>query len=191
MISRIDHISIAVNDYANARHFFEDILGAIPGAGDKNHKLKYHWQIFSFGDLSRLELISSTGEESFLSNFFKKNKNGGFHHISLQTPDIQKTIQKLEDHNISYFGYNEYADFWKEIFIHPKDAFGVLIQIAEFDPDDWLDKSSVFPKGQKWEVDENRDGCTLSFAHPGGGKVKLKLTKKEIKRLISELEQSY
>jgi catechol 2,3-dioxygenase-like lactoylglutathione lyase family enzyme len=42
MISRIDHISIAVNDYANARHFFEDILGAIPGAGDKNHKLKYH-----------------------------------------------------------------------------------------------------------------------------------------------------
>ncbi|MBW2196957.1 MAG: hypothetical protein JRF58_03670 [Deltaproteobacteria bacterium] len=47
-------------------------------------------------------------------------------------------MQKLEDHNIPYFGYNEYADFWKEIFIHPKDAFGVLIQIAEFDPDDWL-----------------------------------------------------
>ncbi len=191
MISRIDHISIAVKDYANARHFFEDILGAIPGAGDKNHHLKYHWQIFSFGDLSRLELISSTGHGSFLSNFFKKNKNGGFHHISLQTPDIQKTMQKLDDHNISYFGYNEYGDFWKEIFIHPKDAFGVLIQIAEFDPDDWLDKAAVFPKGQKWAVGEHRDGCTLNFAHPGGGKVKLKLTKKEIKRLIRELEESY
>jgi len=190
MISRIDHISIAVNDYAKARHFFEDILGAIPGAGDKNHKLKYHWQIFSFGDLSRLELISSTGAESFLSNFFKKNKNGGLHHISLQTPDIQKAIQKLEDHSIPYFGYNEYADFWKEIFIHPKDAFGVLIQIAEFDPDDWLDKSAVLPKGQKWAVGEHKDGCTLSFAHPGGGKVNLKLTKKEIERLIRELEQS-
>jgi len=191
MISRIDHISIAANDYAKARHFFEDILGATPGAGDKNHKLKYYWQIFSFGDLSRLELISSIGEESFLSNFFKKNKNGGLHHISLQAPDIQKAIQKLEDHNIPYFGYNEYADFWKEIFIHPKDAFGVLIQIAEFDPDDWLDKSAVFPKGKKWAVDEHREGCTLSLAHPGGGKVKLKLTKKEIKRLIRELEQLY
>jgi methylmalonyl-CoA/ethylmalonyl-CoA epimerase len=191
MISRIDHISIAVKDYAKARHFFEDIFGAIPGAGDKNHNLKYHWQIFSFGDLSRLELISPSGDGSFLSNFLRKNKNGGFHHISLQTPDIQKTIRKLDDHNISYFGYNEYADFWKEIFIHPKDAFGVLIQIAEFNPDDWLDKSVVFPKGQKWEMDKNRDGCMLSFAHPGGGKVKLKLTKKEIKRLISELEQLY
>ena len=58
-------------------------------------------------------------------------------------------MQKLDDHNISYFGYNEYGDFWKEIFIHPKDAFGVLIQIAEFDPDDWLDKSAVFSKGTK------------------------------------------
>jgi methylmalonyl-CoA/ethylmalonyl-CoA epimerase len=191
MISRIDHISIAVNDYEKARHFFEDIFGAIPGAGDKNHTLKYHWQIFSFGDLSRLELISPTGEESFLVNFFKKNQNGGLHHITLQTPDIQKAMRNLEDHNIPYFGYDEHVAFWKEIFIHPKDAFGVLIQIAEFDPDDWLDKSVVFPKGKKWAVGENRDGCTLSFAHPGGGKVKLELTKQEVKRLIRELEQSF
>ena len=71
MISRIDHISIAVKDYAKARHFFEDILGAIPGAGDKNNNLKYHWQIFSFGDLSRLELISSTGGRKFSVQFLK------------------------------------------------------------------------------------------------------------------------
>ena len=189
MISRIDHISIAVNDYEEARRFFEDILGAVPGAGDENHTLKYHWQIFSFGDLSRLELISSTGKESFLSNFFKKNKTGGLHHISLQTPNIQKAIQTLEAHNIPYFGYNEYGDFWKEIFIHPKDAFGALIQIAEFDPDDWLDPSAVFSKGQKWSVCGNKDGCWLNFAHPGGGKVELDLTKKEVEQLIRDLEQ--
>ena len=124
-----------------------------------------------------------------MTKFLKKNKNGGLHHIALQTPDIQKAIQKLEDHNISYFGYNEYGDFWKEIFIHPKDAFGVLIQIAEFSPDDWLDKSLVFPKGQKWTLIKNNEGCTLNLAHPGGGKVKLKLNRSEIKNLISDLEQ--
>jgi len=32
MISRIDHVSIAVKDYEKAVHFFKDILGAIPGA---------------------------------------------------------------------------------------------------------------------------------------------------------------
>jgi len=189
MISRIDHISIAVKDYPEAVHFFQDILGAVLGAGARNNDMKYHWQIFSFGDLSRLELITPLEEKTFLTKFFNKNKNGGLHHISLQTPDIQKAIQKLEDHNISYFGYNEYGDFWKEIFIHPKDAFGVLIQIAEFSPDDWLDKSLVFPKGQKWAAIKNNEGCTLNLAHPGGGKVKLKLNRSEIKNLISDLEQ--
>ncbi|MFO7554266.1 MAG: VOC family protein [Desulfobacterales bacterium] len=190
MISRIDHISIAVKDYTTALHFFQNILGAIPGAGAQNKKMKYHWQIFSFGDLSRLELINPLGEDTFLTNFLKKNKHGGLHHISLQTPDIQKTMHTLDDHHIPYFGYNEYDDFWKELFIHPKDAFGVLIQIAEFNPDDWLDKTLVFPKNQKWAVIKNKKGCTLSLAHPGGGKVRLNLTKAEIKELISELEQS-
>jgi len=189
MISRIDHISIAVKNYPEALHFFKDILGAVLGASAQNNDMKYQWQIFSFGDLSRLELITPLEEETFLTKFLDKYKNGGLHHISLQTPDIQHAIQKLEDHNIPYFGYNEYGDFWKEIFIHPKDAFGVLIQIAEFSPDDWLDKSLVFPKGQKWAVIKNNEGCTLNLAHPGGGKVKLKLNRSEIKNLISDLEQ--
>ena len=190
MISRIDHISIAVKDYSKALHFFKDILGAVPGAGAKNKAMKYHWQIFSFGDLSRLELIHPLGEDTFLTNFLNKNKQGGLHHISLQTPDIQKAMYYLDNHHIPYFGYNEYGDFWKEFFIHPKDAFGVLIQIAEFNPDDWLDKTRVFPKDRKWEIDKNKKGCMLSLPHPGGGYVKLQLTKAEIKELISELEQS-
>lgn len=189
MISRIDHISIAVKDYPKALHFFKDILGAALGAGARNNDMEYYWQIFSFGDLSRLELITPLEEKTFLTKFFKKNKNGGLHHISLQTPDIQHAILKLEDHNVPYFGYNEYGDLWKEIFIHPKDAFGVLIQIAEFNPDDWLDKSLVFPKGQRWAIIKNKEGYTLKLAHPGGGKVKLKLNRSEIKQLISDLEK--
>lgn len=189
MISRIDHISIAVKDYPKALHFFKNILGAFPGAGARNNDMKYHWQIFSFGDLSRLELIAPLEKKTFLTTFLKKNKKGGLHHISLQTPNIQNAIRRLEDHNIPYFGYNEYGDVWKEIFIHPKDAFGVLIQIAEFNPDDWLDKSLVFPKGQKWKIIANNKGCTLMVAHPGGGKVNLKLNKSEMKKLISDLEQ--
>ncbi|MGD9234908.1 MAG: hypothetical protein PVH67_13710, partial [Desulfobacterales bacterium] len=61
----------------------------------------------------------------------------------------------------------------------------------ELDPDDWLDKSLVFPKGQKWAIIKNNDGCTLNLAHPGGGKVELKLNRSEIKHLISELKQLY
>ena len=115
-------------------------------------------------------------------------KDGGLHHLTLQTPDIERAKQILNNQNIPYFGYNEYGDFWKEIFIHPKDAFGVLIQIAQFNPDDWLDKAIIFPKGQKWSVGEKENGCTLSVIHPGGGKVNIELEPEDIKNLISELE---
>lgn len=119
MISRIDHISIAVKNYNNARHFFEKILGALPGAGANNRKQNFFWQMFSLGDLSRLELICPTGQGGFLERFLEDKKDGGLHHLTLQTPDIKKAQQNLESHNIPYFGYNEYGDVWKEIFIHP------------------------------------------------------------------------
>jgi methylmalonyl-CoA/ethylmalonyl-CoA epimerase len=90
----------------------------------------------------------------------------------------------------TFSGQHQYGSFWKEFFIHPKHAFGVLIQIAEFNPNDWLDQSLVFQKGQKWAVIQNNEGCMLNLAHPGGGKVKLKLNRSEIKTLISDLEQS-
>lgn len=188
MISRIDHIAIAVKDYEKALQFFQNIFGAIPAAGDTNPKYKFFWQLFSLGDLSRLELVYPTGQGGILDKFLA-NKEGGLHHITLQTPKIQKAKQILKDHNIPYFGYNEYGDAWKEIFIHPKDAFGVLIQIAEFNPDDWLDTSIVFPKTQKWALEKTDAGCTLSFAHPGGGKVELELTAKDLEALIQELNE--
>jgi len=189
LISRIDHISIAVKDYEKARRFFQEILGAVPGAGADNHDEKIFWQIFSLGDLSRLELIYPTEQGGLLDKFLENKKDGGVHHLTLETPDIQKAKQILKNQNIPYFGYHEYGDAWKEIFIHPKDAFGVLIQIAQCNPDDWLAESVRFPKGQKWYVAKKENGCTLSLSHPGGGTVKLELTPEDIKNLTRELEQ--
>ena len=39
MILRIDHVSIAVGDYTNAKHFFDHLMGA--GAGADNEDLRY------------------------------------------------------------------------------------------------------------------------------------------------------
>jgi methylmalonyl-CoA/ethylmalonyl-CoA epimerase len=190
MISRIDHVAIAVKDYEKALNFFQNILGAIPGAAAEDGNMKYFWQLFSLGDLSRFELLNPTGDGSFLDNFLENKKEGGVHHITLETPDIENAKKILEDNNIPYFGFNELGDIWKEIFVHPRDAFGVLIQIAEFNPDDWLDESVKLPKGQKWSVKRNGKGCILNFSHPGGGKVRLELTKEEIDTLIKDLHES-
>jgi methylmalonyl-CoA/ethylmalonyl-CoA epimerase len=190
LISRIDHVSIAVREQEKAEHFFRDILGAVAGAGMGDTKAKFFWQLFSLGDLSRLEIISPTGEGSFLDGFLK-DKEGGVHHITLQTPDIRKVMTHLEEQGIPYFGYNEYpGGVWKEIFIHPRHAFGVLIQIAEFKAAEWLSENVKLPADTRWQVEKTETGATLVLSHPGGGKVALDMDRGELKRLVASLEKA-
>jgi methylmalonyl-CoA/ethylmalonyl-CoA epimerase len=188
MISRIDHIAIAVKDYDKAYNFFSTLLGAVPGSNSTDENMKYLWQNLYLGDLSRLELLTSTGPGSFLDGFLS-NKDGGVHHITLQTPDIKKTSGFLDRNGIPYFGYHEYGSFWKELFIHPKHAFGVLIQIAEFNADDWIAPSVRMPQGKKFEIKPEQNGCTIIFPHPGGGRVAIPLNREEMMELHNELNE--
>ena len=190
MIARIDHVSIAARDQEKAEHFFRDILGAVAGTSAADPVTKYFWRLFSLGDLSRVEIISPTDKGSFLDGFLKE-KEAGVHHITLQTPDIHKAMSHLKMHGIPFFGYNEYPEgIWKEIFIHPRHAFGVLLQIAEFRSDDWLSEQVKFPSGTMWQIRDSENGSTLTFAHPGGGKVSIKMDRDELTRLRDELEKT-
>ncbi|HDP79211.1 MAG TPA: hypothetical protein ENN21_00040 [Spirochaetes bacterium] len=187
MILRIDHVSLAVRDYEKASTFFQKLLGAVPGVGAGDEKLGFYWKIFSLGDLSRLEIIAPTAEKSFLEGFLKE-RDGGVHHITLQCRDIAEARAHLERHGIPYFGYNEYpGGIWKELFIHPRDAFGVLVQLAEFRPDEWLSSEVRFSGETRWEIKNGRDGITAAFSHPGGGKMEMRLTGEEARRLIDDL----
>ena len=189
MISRIDHVSIAVKDFDKARNFFTKILGAIPGSKGDDETMKFYWEIYSMGDLSRIELITPTGTGSFIDSFLE-NREGACHHITLQVPDILKAKDRLKEYNIPYFDGKDYGEEWKEIFIHPKNAFGVLIQLSEFVARDWLSDSVKLPDGRKWQLDKNDTGCSIEFSHPGGGTATLNLSKNEIKKLIQDLENT-
>lgn len=190
MISRIDHVSIAVKDQEKAEHFFRDILGAVAGAKAADPITKFFWQLFSLGDLSRLEIISPAAPGSFLDGFLA-TREAGVHHITLQTPDIHEAMAHLKANGIPFFGYNEYPEgIWKEIFIHPRHAFGILIQIAQFEADDWLSEQVKFPQGTKCQVEKTKTGATLVFAHPGGGKVSLEMDRGELSQLMAAVENA-
>lgn len=190
MISRIDHIAIAVKDHDAAERFFCDVLGALPGGRFEASKKKFFWQSLVLGDQSRLELVSPSGEGGLLEGFLSK-REGGFHHITLQTPDLDAMIRRLEEHGIPYFGRHEYPNgTWKEVFIHPRDAFGVLVQIAEFPPYDWTVPEAQLPEGRRWDIAETNHGFAVTLAHPGGGKVMLDFTKDELRGLSAAMQKA-
>ncbi|MDR2019052.1 MAG: VOC family protein [Syntrophobacterales bacterium] len=189
MISRIDHVAIAARDYREVADFFRTILGASPGTSSVDQDQKYLAETFSLGDLSRIEIITPTEEGSFLDKFLAERQ--GIHHLCLQTLDIREARRALDEHGIPYFGYYECeGDGWKELFIHPRDAFGVLIQIAEFTPDDFIADELKVPGGARWTVEKTSNGATLTFTHPGGGTVRFNMSRDELKALAEDLTEA-
>jgi methylmalonyl-CoA/ethylmalonyl-CoA epimerase len=188
-ISRIDHVSLAVRDYEAARKFFETIFGGVSVAAAEDSNLEYFWHIFTLGDMSRLELITPSGDNSFLKNFLK-DKEGGVHHITIETPDIHAAKKHLEDNNIPYFGFMEGPEVWSELYIHPRDAFGVLIQIMQLGPQYHTIEPVKRAEGKRVRIEPEKEGCKLTVHHPGGVELELSLTKEETTEMAKDLEKA-
>lgn len=149
MIKQIDHMAIAVRDLEKAKRFFLDGLGgkkiwSAPMAGQG-----FRWTTIELGASCMIELINPEGEPDEVENGmvqkFLDRRGEGPHHITIQVEDLARSKATLDERGIPCFGYGEPLAGWKELFIHPKHAFGVLIQFAEFDPYQWLDPERPVP----------------------------------------------
>jgi methylmalonyl-CoA/ethylmalonyl-CoA epimerase len=149
LIRRVDHISIAVSDLDQARAFFIHGLGGRELYSYPMKEQKYRWTTIELGSSCFIELIDPLEKESFVQRFLDKRGEGP-HHITLQVDDLEEARRTLESRGIPYFGLGEPLPGWKELFIHPKDAFGTLIQLAEFNPLDWIEPGYIPPSYQEF-----------------------------------------
>src|SRR5512136_2960029 len=122
MIRRIDHVSIAVRDQAKAKAFFIDVLGGKNLFEAPVPWRKYRWTTIELGTSCFLELIDPLEKDGFLHRFLD-SRGEGPHHITIQVKDIQEARRILEERGIPTFGFSEDLPGWKELFIHPRDAF--------------------------------------------------------------------
>ena len=127
-IGKLDHIGIAVRSVAEARKFWEEVMGA---------KLMYEWQNPHAGyklvelDLNGLtvELLEPLGDNSFLHKYLEK-KGEGMHHLTFALPDVKKTASELKESGVRVVDEIEYSPDSCECFISPRSSHGVLIQLG-------------------------------------------------------------
>ena len=148
MIRRIDHVSIAVRDMEKARGFFVDVLGGRELFCGPVPDQKYRWTTIELGTSCFIELIDPINNEGFVQKFLD-GRGEGPHHVTLQVDDIAAAHKLMEQKGVPTFGFFEAFPGWKEFYIHPKHAFGTLIQFAEFHPLDWIWPGYVPPS--YWE----------------------------------------
>jgi methylmalonyl-CoA/ethylmalonyl-CoA epimerase len=153
MIRRIDHVSIAVRDLAKAKAFFIDVLGGKNLFEAPVPWQKFRWTTIEMGTSCFIELIDPLEKDSFVQRFLD-HRGEGPHHITIQVDDLQEIHRKLEENGIPTFGLAEPFPNWKEMYVHPRHAFGTLIQFAEFNPLDWINAGYIPPSYAEFAAPE-------------------------------------
>ncbi len=132
MITKIDHIAIAVQNLESALETFRNVIGCAGEAIriEEVASEKVRVAFITIGE-TKIELLEPLSDESPIAKFLAKNGDG-MHHIALQTDDINKETERLESLNIKPLSLpKEGAGGKKIMFLHPKETNKVLIEFAQ------------------------------------------------------------
>jgi methylmalonyl-CoA/ethylmalonyl-CoA epimerase len=132
LIERLDHFSIAVESIEDTSSLVS-LMGGEPYDSGLSHGGDFHWAQYVIPG-GKLELIAAadTADETHFINVFTATRGEGLHHLTFKVTDINAAAERASELGFSVFGLDDTNDDWKEAFVHPKSAHGVLIQLAEF-----------------------------------------------------------
>ena len=129
-MKKISHIGIAVNDLQKSCELFSKLLNK-----DFHSEFVSSESVttafFKMGE-SKIELISSDQDDSAITKYLKKHKEG-MHHLAIDVDNIQKEIQRLKKEGFRFLNETPKigADNKLIVFLHPKDTNGVLVEICQ------------------------------------------------------------
>jgi methylmalonyl-CoA/ethylmalonyl-CoA epimerase len=132
VIERFDHVSIAVRDIEIAQ-VLVDLLGGSHIGGGFSLAGDFEWIQFDLPGQGRLEMISPVvdDEMNFLNRYLAEHGEG-LHHLTFKVQDIGAAVARARELGFTVVGFDDTNADWKEAFVHPASAHGVLIQLAEF-----------------------------------------------------------
>jgi catechol 2,3-dioxygenase-like lactoylglutathione lyase family enzyme len=129
--NRLDHIALAVPRMAEAPAFLVGVLGGKPSFGASSGAYRFGQWRFAGG--GRLEILEPRGDDGFLHRFLARH-GPGVHHVTFKVPSLREARARAEARGYEIVGYDDRDPHWKEAFLHPKQAQGIVVQLAEFSP---------------------------------------------------------
>jgi methylmalonyl-CoA/ethylmalonyl-CoA epimerase len=134
-ILKIDHLALLVDDMDAALDFWHSALGLEPSQVSEIPAEQSQIAFLPAGD-SLIELVRPTSEDSGLKRYLEK-RGPGMHHVCLQVDDIVGLLAHLKEKGVQLINEEPRLgeDGRKYAFVHPKSAFGVMIELYELPSD--------------------------------------------------------
>jgi methylmalonyl-CoA/ethylmalonyl-CoA epimerase len=131
MLTKINHIGIAVKSLNETIPFYRDNLGMKLKGIEEVAEQMVRVAMLQIGD-SMIELLEPTSEESAVAKFIEKN-GPGIHHIAYEVSNIEAAIAKLmvEGSRMIDEKPRAGAHGTSIAFVHPKSSNGVLTELCQ------------------------------------------------------------
>lgn len=130
MTAVLDHLAIGTADLTDGWELFGAVLGGSWAYGGASPGFWFGQLNFAAGP--KIELLTPTGgpDAAFLERFLAV-RGSGPHHFNFLVTDIEATLDRIRAHGAEPVGVNLANPHWKEAFLHPRAAHGIVIQVAQ------------------------------------------------------------
>lgn len=130
MLTKIDHIGIAVHSIAQARIFYEQALGLVCEKEEEIAEQLVRTAFFALGEV-HIELLEPTSSASVIAKFLA-SKGEGIHHIAYGSDDLTAQLAQASGHGCQLIHHSPIvgAGGKQVAFIHPKSSHGVLTEFC-------------------------------------------------------------
>jgi methylmalonyl-CoA/ethylmalonyl-CoA epimerase len=127
----IDHIGVAVADMESAIKTYESLLGTPCFKREVVASEQVETAFFQTGE-SKVELLAGTSPESVITSYIEK-RGEGMHHVAFEVNDIYAEMNRYQASGYRLLSEAPKlgADNKLIVFIHPKEANGVLIELCQ------------------------------------------------------------
>ena len=131
MITKINHIGIAVNSIDQALKLYTETLGLSLKGIEVVEEQRTRTAILLVGE-SKIELLESTDPEGPVAKYIEKFGEG-IHHLALEVSDVEEALKKVAQSGLPLIDEQprKGVEETRIAFLHPRGTGRVLLELVQ------------------------------------------------------------
>ncbi|MDA1298729.1 MAG: VOC family protein [Proteobacteria bacterium] len=122
--SGVHHVVVRVKDFDEGLKTWRDKFGLTLDRTAESDELGIKQAFFNLANGGFIEVVAPTGDDSAVGKAVA-SRGEGIHTIAMEVEDLDATVKQLQANGVQLIGVGS-----PQVFIHPKSANGLLVQLT-------------------------------------------------------------